>query len=112
MYAVSTHNYERYKLVGLALSIGIVLGTNGINVAHELGHFKRKHERILAKALLLPSYYMHFYIEHNFGRHGHAAPAEDPATERHNQSVYSFGLPLQSVNIGRLEGPTPIIKAG
>ncbi len=33
---------------------------------------------------------MHFYIEHNFGHHLHAATPEDPATARYNQTVYSF----------------------
>ena len=33
---------------------------------------------------------MHFYIEHNFGHHMHAATREDPATARLNQTVYSF----------------------
>ena len=37
-----------YEKIGLVLSIGIVLGTNGINVAHELGHRKTKWERFLA----------------------------------------------------------------
>ncbi|MEO8933714.1 MAG: alkane 1-monooxygenase, partial [Xanthomarina sp.] len=37
-----------------------------------------------------PSFYMHFYIEHNFGHHLHAATSEDPATAKYNQSVYSF----------------------
>lgn len=82
--------YSTYELFGLISSIGIVMGTNGINVAHELGHRQKKWERFLSKFLLLPSLYMHFYIEHNFGHHVHAATREDPATARLNQSVYSF----------------------
>ncbi len=89
---ISTNTYDTYELVGLVLSMGIVLGTNGINVAHELGHRQTKHERCLAKLMLLPSFYMHFYIEHNFGHHAHAATKEDPATAHYNQSVYSFWL--------------------
>ena len=79
-----------YEYVGLVLSLGIVLGTNGINVGHELGHRQNSRERYLGKLLLLPSLYMHFYIEHNFGHHLHAATREDPATARYNQSVYHF----------------------
>ena len=81
-----------YELIGLVFSVGIVLGVNGINVAHELGHRQHTNERFLGKLLLLPSHYMHFYIEHNFGHHLHAATPEDPATARYNQSVYSFWL--------------------
>lgn len=87
---VTTRLLEAYELIGLIISMGIVLGVNGINVAHELGHRQTTNERFLGKALLLPALYMHFYIEHNYGHHLHAATKEDPATARYNQSVYSF----------------------
>jgi len=87
---VSISPLETYEIIGLIVSIGIVLGVNGINVGHELGHRQTTNERFIGKALLLPSFYMHFYIEHNYGHHLHAATPEDPATARFNQSVYSF----------------------
>ncbi len=87
---VSNETLATYEFVGLIFSIGIVLGVNGINVGHELGHRQSTNERFIGKALLLPSFYMHFYIEHNYGHHLHAATPEDPATARYNQSVYSF----------------------
>ena len=90
LFDITTTVYATYELVGLVFSVGIVLGTNGINVAHELGHRQKTMERHLGKLLLLPSFYMHFYIEHNFGHHAQAATAEDPATARYNQSLYSF----------------------
>jgi alkane 1-monooxygenase len=89
---VSRYGFETYEFVGLALSVGIVLGGNGINVAHELGHRQASKVRFIGKALLLPSLYMHFYIEHNFGHHLNAATKEDPATARYKQSVYSFWI--------------------
>ncbi|WGD35798.1 alkane 1-monooxygenase [Olleya sp. YS] len=91
-FIVNNQTLETYEFIGLVVSVGIVLGTNGINVAHELGHRQTTNERFIGKALLLPSFYMHFYIEHNFGHHLHAATPEDPATARYNQSVYSFWL--------------------
>jgi len=87
---LSSQTFTPAEYVGFALSLGIVLGTNGINVGHELGHRQDSWERFLGKLLLLPSLYMHFYIEHNFGHHLHAATREDPATARYNQSVYHF----------------------
>lgn len=92
LIVVSTASLETYEFIGLMLSVGIVLGVNGINVAHELGHRQTTNERFIGKALLLPALYMHFYIEHNFGHHLHAATKEDPATARYNQTVYSFWL--------------------
>ncbi|MFK7748906.1 MAG: alkane 1-monooxygenase [Kordia sp.] len=90
LWNVSTGMYATYELIGLIFSTGIVLGSNGINVAHELGHRKTQYEQMMAKLLLLPSMYMHFFVEHNFGHHLHAATKEDPATARYNQVVYSF----------------------
>ena len=87
---VVSSSLKTYEFIGLVFSVGIVLGVNGINVAHELGHRQASKERFIGKALLLPSFYMHFYIEHNFGHHLHAATPEDPATARYNQTVYSF----------------------
>lgn len=92
LITVTSLPIETYEFVGLILSLGIVLGVNGINVGHELGHRQTTKERFLGKALLLPSLYMHFYIEHNFGHHLNAATKEDPATARYNQSVYSFWI--------------------
>ena len=90
LITVSTIHLELFEFIGLIFSVGIVLAVNGINVAHELGHRQTTNERFLGKALLLPSFYMHFYIEHNFGHHLHAATPEDPATAKYNQTVYSF----------------------
>ena len=90
LYRVTYETLETYELIGFTFSLGIVLAINGINVAHELGHRQHSNERFMGKALLLPSLYMHFYIEHNYGHHLHAATPEDPATARYNQSIYSF----------------------
>ncbi|MDM9629874.1 alkane 1-monooxygenase [Robiginitalea aurantiaca] len=103
---ISTGSYDFYEYVGFAFSLGIVLGTNGINVAHELGHRQGSVQRFLGKLLLLPSFYMHFYIEHNFGHHVHAATPEDPATARYNQSVYHFWVTSvfrQYINAWRIQ---------
>ena len=90
LWSLSWANYSTMELIGLTFSVGIAVGSNGINVAHELGHRKTQWEKTLGKLLLLPGLYMHFYIEHNFGHHQNAATAEDPASARYNQTVYSF----------------------
>tara|TARA_B110000003_G_C16484911_1_gene471199 strand:- start:103 stop:861 length:759 start_codon:yes stop_codon:yes gene_type:complete len=81
-----------YEIIGISLSLGILLATNAINVAHELGHRKPILDRTLSKILLIPCLYMHFYLEHNFGHHKNVATPKDPATSKYNQTVYSFWI--------------------
>lgn len=81
-----------YEILGLTLSLGVLLGGMGINVAHELGHRNTKFEQTLSKALLLPSAYMHFFVEHNRGHHKNVSTHEDPASARYNESLYHFWL--------------------
>jgi len=76
--------------VGSIIGMGLLCGTFGINVAHELGHRTNKFEQFLAKSLLLSSLYMHFFIEHNKGHHKHVATPHDPSTAKFKQSVYAF----------------------
>ena len=69
LFQVTTQSYTTSEWIGLSLSAGILLATNGINVAHELGHRQSLIERTMSKILYIPCLYMHFYIEHNFGHH-------------------------------------------
>ena len=69
--------YQFHEMIGKVLSLGILLATNGINVVYELGHRTNQTERSLAKLLLCPSLYMHFYIEHNFGHHKNVSTPKD-----------------------------------
>lgn len=79
-----------WEITGRILSMGLLCGTFGINVAHELGHRVNKFEQLLAKALLATSLYIHFFIEHNKGHHKNVATPEDPSSARYNESVYAF----------------------
>ena len=87
---IQLNDYRTFEIVGLVLSGGILLATNGINVAHELGHRTPYFERFFSKMLYMPCLYMHFYIEHNFGHHLNVATPEDGASARYNQTLYSF----------------------
>jgi alkane 1-monooxygenase len=77
-------------IVGRISAMGLMCGSFGINVAHELGHRSTKHEQWMSKALLLTSLYMHFFIEHNRGHHRNVATPEDPATARKNEWLHTF----------------------
>jgi alkane 1-monooxygenase len=92
LFAVTRVTWERYELVGLTLSLGVLLGGMGINVAHELGHRNTAFEQTLSKILLLPSAYMHFFVEHNRGHHKNVSTHEDPASSRLNETVYLFWI--------------------
>jgi alkane 1-monooxygenase len=90
LHVVQTNFLTNSELIGLTLSIGIVLGATGINVAHELGHRTDKLSQFFAKFGLLFVLYQHFFIEHNRGHHKNVATVLDPATARKNEMVYVF----------------------
>lgn len=79
-----------YDTAGRIWVMGLLCGTFGINVGHELGHRVNKFEQTLAKALLLTSLYMHFFTEHNKGHHKRVATPEDPSSARYGEPVYLF----------------------
>jgi alkane 1-monooxygenase len=89
---VSIEKTTYLTLIGRTIAMGLMCGIFGINIAHELGHRNSGEERFLAKALLLTSLYLHFYIEHNRGHHRNVATPDDPATARVNENVYFFWM--------------------
>ncbi len=78
------------EYAGRTLSMGLLCGVFGINVAHELGHRNTAFEQTLAKSLLLTSLYMHFFIEHNRGHHKRVATPNDPSSARLNEWLFTF----------------------
>ncbi len=90
LFQVAFVNQPWYDLAGKTLVMGLLCGVMGINVGHELGHRIKPFERLLAKALLLTSLYMHFYIEHNKGHHKRVATPEDPSSARYGEWLYMF----------------------
>ncbi len=89
---LSAGGLATYELVGMTLNVGMIIGSFGINVAHELGHRAKTHEQIFAKLLLTPALYTHFNIEHNRGHHKHVATPEDPSSARLGESLYAFWI--------------------
>jgi len=90
LFAMSQPEMTRADIVGRVWVMGMLCGTFGINVGHELGHRVNKFEQVLAKALLLTSLYMHFFTEHNKGHHKRVATPEDPSSARYGEPVYLF----------------------
>jgi alkane 1-monooxygenase len=78
------------EALGLTLSIGLVTGSQGITIAHELGHKSSRLDRRLARVLLVSVSYGHFTVEHNRGHHQRVATPEDPASARYGEGFWRF----------------------
>nr|MBS0038177.1 alkane 1-monooxygenase [Saprospiraceae bacterium] len=79
-----------WETIGLIVGMGIVLGSFGINVAHELGHRVDRFSQIMAGLLLLPALFLRFTIEHNHGHHKYVATDRDPASAQKGLNLYRF----------------------
>ncbi len=79
-----------WEVVGMTLSMGVVVGTISINVAHELGHRQNKIEQLMSKILLTTALYTQFHIEHNRGHHLWVGTDNDPSSARKGESLYAF----------------------
>lgn len=90
LYGIQDPTLQPFEIAGRIVAAGVGSGVLGINVAHELGHRHTWYERAMAKALLLSSLYMHFYIEHNKGHHRWVSTDQDPASSRRGESLYAF----------------------
>ncbi len=78
------------ETIGLTLSTGVVSGSGGIVIAHELMHRASAFSRALAEILMTQASYAHFCIEHVHGHHRHVATPRDPASSRRGESVFAF----------------------
>ena len=90
LFSLKNHDFSPAEIIGAVLSVGICCGALGINVAHELGHRTRGWEQRLAQALLISTWYSHFFIEHNRGHHRHVATPLDPVTARLHEGFWHF----------------------
>lgn len=90
LQTVTTENLQIHEVIGLTLSTSVIVGTIGINVAHELGHRRKKFEQWLSKLMLTTALYTHFFIEHNRGHHVWVATPKDPASASMGESLYRF----------------------
>jgi alkane 1-monooxygenase len=89
VWFLGTHDLPWHGQLALVLSAGLA-GGFAINLGHELGHKNTKLERWLAKIVLAPTGYGHFFIEHNRGHHRDVATPADPASSRMGETIYRF----------------------
>ena len=88
-WLAATGDLPWYDLLGLAVSVGMVNGV-AINTAHELGHKKDRLDRWLSRISLAPTFYGHFYVEHNRGHHKNVSTPNDPASSRFGETFWAF----------------------
>lgn len=84
---------------GWILSMGIVSGVLGINVAHELIHKPARWRQLAGGVLLSLVSYGSFKVEHLRGHHRWVATPEDPSSATRNESLYAFIVRAAGRNI-------------
>ena len=89
-YSLTHQPWTTLEVVGATSSVAVIVGSLGINVAHELGHRQNAFDQFVSKSLLLPALYMHFNIEHNLGHHKLVGTDKDPASARFGENIYAF----------------------
>ena len=91
VWFLCTTDLPWHARLAVVLSAGVA-GGFGINLGHEMGHKNTVVERWLAKIVLAPTGYGHFFIEHNRGHHRDVATPIDPASSRMGETIYTFVL--------------------
>ena len=93
---ISDPNLSLLDLIASVLMMGTILGVNGINVGHELGHKTDKpFKMFLAHIILTTSMQNHFIPYHNGGHHRDVATPEDLSSAKVGDNFYFFGLKSQ-----------------
>ena len=97
-------------LIAYVLMMGTLLGVNGINGGHELGH-KTDHpfKLFLAHILLTTSIQNHFVTYHNSGHHRDVATPNDLTSAKKGDIFYLFAIRSQ---IGGYFKTTNIVDTG
>ncbi|MFT5761000.1 MAG: alkane 1-monooxygenase [Polaribacter sp.] len=91
-FAIQEPNLTTFELAGRIFGMGLMCGTLGINVGHELGHRNNRFDEFLGEILLLSSLNTHFLPYHNAGHHFNVATSKDAATARKKEVIYSFWI--------------------
>lgn len=94
--AVSQDSISSSDLIAYIFTMGTILGVNGINIGHELGHkTKDKFKTFLAHIMLLTSIQNHFIPYHNGGHHRDVATPNDFSSAKEGDIFYFFALKSQ-----------------
>ena len=96
LMSVSTPNLPTSDLVAHVLMMGTILGVNGINGGHELGHKTNEPFKVfMAHVLLTTSMQNHFMTYHNSGHHRDVATPNDLTSAKKGDIFYLFAIRSQ-----------------
>ena len=96
LITVSSANISTLDLTACVLMMGTILGVNGINVGHELGHkINHPFKMFLAHVMLTTSIQNHFVTYHNSGHHRDVGTPEDFSSAKQGDNFYYFALRSQ-----------------
>jgi alkane 1-monooxygenase len=83
-------------LIARVLTMGTILGVNGINIGHELGHKTNNPlKQVLAQVMLTTSVQNHFLPYHNGGHHRDVGTPADLTSAKKGDNFYFFALRSQ-----------------
>ena len=93
---VNNDNINNTDLIAYILMMGTILGVNGINIGHELGHkTKDKFKTFLGHIMLLTSIQNHFIPYHNAGHHRDVGTPDDLSSAKEGDICYFFAIRSQ-----------------
>ena len=96
LITVSNANISTLDLIACVLMMGTILGVNGINVGHELGHkINHPFKMFLAHVMLTTSIQNHFVTYHNSGHHRDVGTPEDFSSAKQGDNFYYFAIRSQ-----------------
>jgi alkane 1-monooxygenase len=96
LITVSSAGISTLDLTAYVLMMGTILGINGINVGHELGHkTNQPFKMFLAHVMLTTSIQNHFVTYHNSGHHRDIGTPEDLSSAKQGDNFYYFALRSQ-----------------
>ncbi|MEM9974569.1 MAG: alkane 1-monooxygenase [Pseudomonadota bacterium] len=76
--------------VGIFFGLGVMTGTFGITIAHELMHRPTRLDRWLADLLMAMVFYSHFRSEHLLVHHRYVGTPRDAVTAKYNEGFHRF----------------------
>ena len=96
LHTISNPEITNTELIAYVLMMGTVLGVNGINGGHELGHkIGEPFKLFMAHVLLTTSFQNHFMTYHNSGHHRDVATPNDFTSAKKGDIFYLFAIKSQ-----------------